>query len=276
MEELRIDLHCHSTYSDGSLTPIELLELAKQEGFNAIAITDHDTFAGYFEAAKASVSYAIDVLPGIEISTELAKESVHVLGFAFDPYNEKLLQFCLEQRLRRIERNRAILQKLTAAGMPLTEDEIVTSTDPLHTYGRVHIACAMWKKGYVKDIAQAFKRYIGDTKSCYVSAKHCSVEEAIAIIHQAKGKAVLAHPHLIERKSTLRALMQLPFDGIEAIYSRFSEQENRRWILCANEKGWFVTGGSDFHGLAKPYTRLGCALTSQEVFLQLKNHFMQE
>lgn len=273
MGELRVDLHCHSTYSDGSLTPAELLALAGQEGLDAIAITDHDTFEGFFEAAKERSAYSIEVLPGVEISAEHGKESVHVLGLAFDPSNEQLLQFCSEQRQRRGHRNRAIIKKISSMGMPLTEEDIIISTNPGCTYGRVHIAHAMWKKGYVKDIAQAFRRYIGDSKSCYVSANHCSVEQAIAIIHQAKGKAVLAHPHLIQRKSTLRAMMKLSFDGIEGIYSRFPEEDNRRWLLTAQEKGWFVTGGSDFHGVAKPHTRLGCALTPQEVFLQLKNHF---
>lgn len=270
---MAVDLHCHSTYSDGSLTPIELLALAKKEGLEAIAITDHDTFEGFFEAAKASADYSVEVISGIEISTEHKKESIHVLGLAFDPSNEKLLQFCLAQRERRIKRNRAIIQKISEAGMPLTEDDIMTSTAVGTTYGRVHIATAMWKKGYVKDIAQAFQRYIGDSKPCYVSAGHCSVEEAIAVIHEAKGKAVLAHPHLIQRKSVLRAMLQLPFDGLEAIYSRFSEADNKPWIALAKDKGLFITGGSDFHGEAKPYTRLGCAKTPHEVFLQLKSHF---
>lgn len=273
MGELRVDLHCHSTYSDGSLTPSQLLALAKQEELDAIAITDHDTFEGFFEAAKERSTYCIEVLPGIEISAEHGKESVHVLGLAFDPSCEQLSQFCIEQRKKRLGRNRAIIQKISSLGMPLTEDDIMTSTNPGCTYGRVHIAHAMWKKGYVKDIAHAFRRYIGDSKSCYVSAEHCSVEQAIAIIHEAKGKAVLAHPHLIVRKSTLRAMMQLPFDGIEGIYSRFPSEDNLRWIQTAREKGWFVTGGSDFHGVAKPQTRLGCSLTSEEVFLQLKHHF---
>ncbi len=157
--------------------------------------------------------------------------------------------------------------------MPISEEELLSSSNPNQTYGRVHIAQKLVEKGHVKDVAQAFQRYIGDGKSCYVWAQHPTVAEAIEVIHQAKGKAVLAHPHLIKKRSILRALFQLPFDGIEAFYGRFSQAENQKWVDCASERGWFMTGGSDFHGTAKPHVTLGSSLTPENVFLQLFEHF---
>ena len=266
------DLHCHTTYSDGSLSVQELLLLAKQKGLFGLAITDHDTYAAFYETKLGNKE--LKVIPGIEISSRLGKESVHVLGYSFDPKNASLLKLCELQAKRRIDRNLALLAKLGECGMPIAEEEITISKNPWHSFGRVHIASVMVKKGYVTDIAQAFTRFIGDGKNCFVAADHPTVEEVLLVLHEAKGKAVLAHPHLLRRNSTVKALMNLAFDGIEANYGNFGKEGAYKWVRYADEKGWFVTGGSDFHGEVKPHAQLGSATTDPAVFEFLYNHFL--
>lgn len=265
----RADLHCHSTYSDGSLTPKELVQLAKEQGVSCLSITDHDSFSGFFEA----VGEGLPILPGVELSSEFEEKSVHILGYAFDPLDTAFAQFCLDQRIARVERNRQIIALLAKEGMPLTEEEVMASSDPNKAYGRVHIALALLKRGYIKDFHDAFKRYIGSNCPCYVAGKKCTSLEAIEAIHRAKGKAVLAHPHLLYSRSLTRKLLQLPFDGLEAYYGRFLPNVNDHWAEVAQKKGWFATGGSDFHGLPKPEVRLGANFTPPEVFEMLYELF---
>lgn len=265
----RFDLHCHTIYSDGSLSPKELINKAREQNLSGISITDHDTFQGYFEAKNEG----IPIIPGVEISADFEGHSIHILGYAFDPTDAAFYDFCLTQRIRRKERNRQMLKKLSELGMNVAESDVVDSADPNRTYGRVHIALQLLKKGYVKDLLEAFKLYIGNRCPCYVSGEKWSVEEAIKAIHKAKGLAVLAHPHIIKSKSLSRRLLELPFDGLEAYYGRFPANENEHWVEMANKRGLFVTGGSDFHGLAKPDVALGAAFTPESTFEKLQKHF---
>lgn len=265
----KADLHCHSTYSDGSLSPTELVALAKEQNVSGLSITDHDSFSGFFEAENLG----LDIIPGVELSTEFEKKSVHILGYAFNPKDQAFAEFCLKQRQDRLLRNREIIRLLSRQGLTLDEDDVVDSSDPNKTYGRVHIALALLKKGYIKEFHEAFRRYIGSNGSCYVAGNKCSTQEGIDAIHNASGKAVLAHPHILDSKSLTRRLLALNFDGIEAYYSRFLPNVNQHWVEVAQKKGLFVTGGSDFHGLPKPEVRLGATYCPQEVFDQLKAHY---
>lgn len=266
---MRFDLHTHTTYSDGSMMPKELVELAISQNISGISITDHDTFQGYLEVQDEG----LPIIPGVELSTDFQGHSIHILGYSFNPKDQHFYNFCLKQRTRRKERNREMLQKLAALGMIIEEHELVTSDDPNLTFGRVHIALLLVKKGYVKEPIDAFKLYIGNGKSCYVSGEKWSSLEAIEAIHKAKGKAVLAHPHIIKSKSLVRKLMALPFDGIEAYYGRFPSFEHEVWLRLANEHNLFVTGGSDFHGLVKPDVALGVSFAPEATFELLKSHF---
>ncbi len=255
----RYDLHCHSTYSDGTMTPQELVRLACEKELSGISITDHDTFQAYFDVVDAPIS----VIAGIEISAEFEQKSVHVLGYAFNPHDQEFQDFCLRQRVWRRERLSKMCELLTKQGAPLDPAFVMTSDDPNYTWGRVHVAVALIKKGYVADVGQAFKRYIGDKAPCYVSGNKCSVQEAIDAIHKAGGYSVLAHPHLIDSKSFTRRLLAHNFDGIEAYYGRFGKQENEHWAKKAEARGMFVTGGSDFHGTVKPESFLGSSFAPE-------------
>jgi predicted metal-dependent phosphoesterase TrpH len=270
----RADLHCHSTHSDGSCTPQELVQLAQQSGLNALSITDHDSISA-FEVARQHLPKDFQLLPGVELSTTLGTMQIHVLGYAFQPQSAVLKQFCVECRQQRCERNRQILERLQARGIQIVEDEIMTIGDHATAYGRPHIAAAMMRRGYVKSIAEAFKRYLGEHASCYVPGRRYSVQESITVIHEAHGKAIIAHPHLIPGIAIVEQLLQFDFDGLEAYYSQFPAHLNAKWAKIADEKGWLATGGSDFHGSIRPNVVLGSATTPESVFRVLWNHFIQ-
>lgn len=274
MHEWRADLHMHSTCSDGTVSPSALVAMAKESGLQALSITDHDTISAYPVAFQAAKEHDIKIISGVELSCVHEGETIHILGYAFDVRSEVMIEQTRLQKENRLLRNRLILEKLAKHNVHLDESDIAASFNPNDAYGRVHIALAMVKKGYVSDVIDAFKHYIGNKQPCYVESSKWSVEEGIGIIHQAKGKAVLAHPHLISSSSICRKVLKMNFDGIEAYYSRRHWHDNEKWVRVAQEKGLFTTGGSDYHGEVKPDIRLGCSFTPQEVFLMLEDHFL--
>jgi len=265
------DLHCHSLYSDGTSTPKELVDLAIRSKFSALSITDHDTVSAFDEARLYAHENGVRLIPGVEISSDHFGESVHVLGYAFK--SDALDEFCSFHRKRRVERNKVILEKLQKRGMEVSEEEVKKLSPSAITYGRPHIAQVLVTKGYVTDIGEAFKRYLGEGKSCYEKGERWSVEEAIEAIHKAGGMAVLAHPHLIKKGALVRALLDLDFDGIEAYYASMLPAENRRWVEVAIRHKLFITGGSDFHGSVKPHSFFGSSWAPEETVDLLWNHF---
>lgn len=274
MVNFRADLHCHSTCSDGSLTPKEIVQLAKQINLQGLSITDHDTIAAYEEAVPAAQACGLPLISGIEFSAMYDKTNVHILGYGF-PLNAQIIHdVCARHCQIRTDRNQEILDLLAAHGMPIGSDELKFST-PLSIIGRPHIALAMQKKGYVTNLQQAFQLYIGEGKPCYAPGKKISVEETLDCIHQAKGLAVIAHPHLIDNTKVIKDLLDLDFDGIEGYYGRFPRSEHERWIKIGAHKGWIITGGSDFHGDIKPNLPLGSSWVNEETFTILYDHFKQ-
>ena len=275
MDDFRADLHCHSTYSDGTCTPFELYELAKKIGLRGLSITDHDTFEGYLALCNMPQMLDFTVIPGVELSCTQEETDVHILGYSFDPDNAHFQEFCRHHREKRIERNKLILEKLKEHKMIVEEAEFMIQERDTQTFGRPHIAQVLVEKGYVKSIQEAFKKYLGEGKLCYEKGDKWPVSEGLDAIHKAGGKAVIAHPHLINRRRIIRQLLELPFDGIEVYYSRFSFTDNQVWQKIAQEKNWFMTGGSDYHGSIKPGIKLGCSYTHEESFLMLKRHFFE-
>ncbi len=271
MSEFRADLHCHSTCSDGTLMPQELIKHAIEIGLKGLSITDHDTVDAYNEALPFAKSLQFDLIPGVEFSAMHKNATVHILGYAFHLNDAELLSFCKRHTERRSDRNQQILQKLAKMGIKITEEDIRLANDKLHSIGRPHIAQAMRAKGYVQSIQDAFKKYIGEGKPAYASGESFSVEETLERIHRANGLAVIAHPHLIDDQRILKGLLDMNFDGIECFYSKFSREHSARWIEIAQKKNWLMTGGSDFHGSVKPNVPLGCSWVNEETFLKLKN-----
>lgn len=275
MKDFYADLHCHTTCSDGSLTPKEMVLLAKESGLSALAITDHDSINAFNLAEPVAREQNIKLLPGVEFSTMQGDTSIHILGYAFNPSNPLILEFCKKHTIRRKNRNDKILKLLEKANLPITDEELLEETTLSHTIGRPHIAKAMMKKGYVISIQEAFKKYLGDGKSCYAEGASYSTSETIDLIHQAKGLAIIAHPHLVDNAKTLQELLKLDFDGIECYYGKFHQNHSERWLKIATKKNWLVTGGSDFHGTIKPNLPLGASFVNEENFNKLYSHFQK-
>ncbi len=239
-----IDLHLHTTYSDGTRTPKELVFATRY--FEAIAITDHDTIGGIDEAQAAALEagWALNVLPGIELSAVLADTEVHILGYGIDYCSEVLLKklSCLSQE--REDRIAEMVDKLTKLGYPLSLDDLPVTGIP----GRAHVARAMVKKSYVSSVSEAFQRFLNPGKPGYVPRSKLSPTEAVELIHQAKGVAVVAHPGLINLEFTKETLKIIPVDGLEAYHSAHQKEETTFFINFARENNLLITGGSDCHG----------------------------
>jgi predicted metal-dependent phosphoesterase TrpH len=270
-KEFRADIHCHTHCSDGSDSPLTLLHLAQTVGLKGLSITDHDTIDAYTPEFFAEARRLdIEILAGIEISSELDDASVHILGYGFNLQDQGLKEFLLSMQKRRAERNRAILKKLSARGMGISEEELLSFATQ-RTIGRPHIAQLMVQKGYVQTMRDAFDFYLREGALCYASGIKYHPKEVIDQIHRAGGKAILAHPHFIKKGGFLRKLLSLPFDGIECYYSKLDKSLERPWLKLAKEKGWIATGGSDYHGEVKPHIPLGCSWVSEVVFQRLQN-----
>lgn len=273
MTAFRADLHCHSTCSDGTLTPEELVRLAYDKGLNGLSITDHDNTEAYELALPVARQLNFPLIPGVEFSASLKGVSVHILGYSFTSGHPALKALCDRQAARRLDRNMMILANLDKLGLPLSIEEVISISGCQHTIGRPHIALAMIKKGYVESIQKAFKKFLGEGKPAFATGSHITPEETIEAIHAAQGFAIIAHPHLIVHNRSLKQLLEMNFDGLECFYSRFQKEQNKRWVTICQKKGWIMTGGSDFHGDVKPNVSLGCSWVDQETFQKLQERF---
>ncbi len=261
----RADLHCHTNCSDGSLTPTELILKAKERALFGLSITDHDTIKAYPEAIVAAQQQGIALGSGVEFSCHYKKMPVHILGYDFLLDSRHIDILTTQHQTRRLLRNRAILEKLAQKGMKIEERELVEAHKG-KSVGRPHIADLLVKKGYVSTIREAFHLYLGEGKSCYEMGVEFSLSEAIETIHRAEGKVFLAHPHLLASTVHTKAILDLPFDGIECHYALFSKESAAKWLKIAEERKLLISGGSDFHGEAKPQIELGCSFVGQEQF----------
>lgn len=272
MNQFRADLHCHTTASDGALSPREILEEAKRCGLSGLSITDHDTVEAYSQAIPYAEEIGIALVSGIEFSTQHLRETVHVLSYAFSIEHPAILDLCSYHKKRRIDRFLKMLKRLRESGFNLREEDFDLADGSI---GRPHLAIQMVAKGYAQSISEVFEKYLGDGKSCYVSAETLSTEETLRIIREANGFSVIAHPHLVKNNNVILSLLKLPFDGIEAYYARFRPPQEARWVKIGKHRGWLITGGSDFHGAAKPDIPLGCSWVGAEVFDILQKRYSQ-
>jgi predicted metal-dependent phosphoesterase TrpH len=272
--EFRADMHCHTTCSDGTLTPYEIVDLALNLGLSGLSITDHDTVEAYESVIEYAKEKGLELISGVEFSCLYRGKSIHILGYAFNTKNKDIKAYCLKHKERREKRFYAILELLARHDLPLTEEEVLQESHD-GTIGRPHIALAMLKKGYIGSMEEAFKNYLGAGKKCFVPGEAFPVEETIRIIQNAGGVAVIAHPHLIKDSSTTKELLKMNFDGLEGYYSRFDKETNLRWVNVAKQKNWIITGGSDFHGAVKPHIPLGSSWVNKETFESLKHRYVQ-
>lgn len=260
--EKRIDLHTHSTASDGSLTPTELVAAAKAEGLAAIALTDHDTVAGVEEALEAGRRLGIEVIPGVEISAEHSPGQMHIVGLFIDPADAGLREWLAELAGGRDNRNPRIIGKLQDLGIDITMSEVAAVAGE-GSVGRPHIAKVLLAKGAVKTTQEAFDRYLAKGAVAYFDRLRATPEESIARIHAAGGLAILAHPNLCgaggerELEEVVSCLKNVGLDGIEVQYSTFSPNDADLCALLARKFDLLPSGGTDFHGATKPDIHLG-------------------
>lgn len=257
-----IDLHVHSTVSDGTLTPTELALYASEKGLSAIALTDHDTIDGIAECQKKGEELGLAVIPGIEFAAHYNEIEIHILGYFIDPQNSLLKQKIKTILARRHTRNLQMLKQCEALGFYFNEADKALLTDPYVVATRAHFANAFFHKGYVQTRAEAFEKYLNRGKPCYVQRQRCTPEECIATIHAAGGLAVLAHPlsyHLTEEEldTLLSDLKSKGLDGLETLYCTHHSDEVLHLLQHCLKYKLLPTGGSDFHGDNKPDLDLG-------------------
>ncbi|MFH1155050.1 MAG: ribonuclease III [Pseudomonadota bacterium] len=263
-----IDLHIHSTASDGSCTPSEVIQLAVDLGIQAIAITDHDTTDGVRLVLEAGIPQGLELVTGVEISAEpppgfSGSGSLHILGYGISIYDRHLNSALEELRMARITRTPRIIEKLNGLGIPLTLDQVEAIGGPGQT-GRPHIAQAMLEKGYITSFDQAFDQYLGKGKPAYVDKFRIPCQDVIRLIQDAGGVAVLAHPGLLEPGGDPRRVSALIQDlaamglrGLEVYYTDHTTEQTTFYANLAFQKDLLVTGGSDFHGNFKKGTSMG-------------------
>lgn len=251
-----IDLHLHTTASDGVMTPSEIVNYAKNKGLLAIAITDHDTIEGLEEGILEGERIGLEVIPGIEISAEHSPGSMHLLGFFIDIHHPTLKERLGYLQKARAERNPRMAEKLNKLGIDITFDEVLKASGGGQV-GRPHFAQVLIEKGYVRSFQEAFERFLKKGASAYVEKMRFSAEESIHFINEANGVAVLAHPNTLqlngysELENLILRLVKTGLRGIEAYYPEHSAQEVAQYKTLAERHGLLVTGGTDYHGIEK-------------------------
>ncbi len=256
-----IDLHTHTTESDGSFTPEELILEAKKVGLSAIAITDHDSMAGIRKAMPVAIANDIELIPGIEFSTDYNGKEVHVVGLYIDTEHPHLLEKLKEFHESRTNRNALMIENLQKEGFAITMEELLAE-NPDCVITRANIARFLYEHGMIPSIQTAFEKYIGDHCKCYVNRFKVTPMDAVHLIKEAGGIAILAHPLLYHMSdANLQKLIDdmkvAGLDGIEAIYCTYSPSEERQMKKLAQDNGLLISGGSDFHGTTKPKLNLG-------------------
>lgn len=278
-----VDLHTHSNKSDGSLSPTALIDEAKSIGLSAIALTDHDTIDGLEEAIDHGNEIGIKVIPGVELSTEYMGRDVHIVGLFINYKDQSFLDHLKKFVDSRDERNKKMCQKLTNAGMPVIYEELIEMFGE-SVLTRAHYARYMLSKGYIKSLPEAFERYIGDHSPYYVPREKVTPKQGVELILNAGGIPVLAHPILYKLgKDALNKLVselkEYGLVGIEAIYSTYTNADERTIRDLAKKYNLLISGGSDYHGAAKPGLNLGTGygkLAIPDLVLEdIENYYMQ-
>jgi len=260
-----IDLHTHSTASDGTFSPKALVELAAEKGLSAIALTDHDTVAGVAPAQARGKSLGVEVVPAVELGASFdGVGEIHLLGYFIDIKNKTLRDRLAWLRNERRSRGRKIVERLREMGVSISVEQVEKIAQG-ESVGRPHIARALVENGHVASMKEAFERYLKSTGPAYIKREQLSAGEAIGLVRGAGGVAVLAHPFTLKGKDgefsqVLQSLIELGLRGIEVFYSQHTTQQVDRYKQLAARFGLLMTGGSDFHGANKPQIELahGC------------------
>ena len=265
-----MDLHAHSTASDGTERPSEVVKLASRAGLSALALTDHDTLGGVEEARVEAHRHGIELIPGTELSCEWERGGLHVVVLFLEPGRGPLQDRLAELRDARHTRNRRIVRRLRDLGLDIDYRRVLEEARR-GSVGRPHIAAVMRRKGYVPDISSAFRDYLGAGRPAYVPRRLLAPEEAIGLARRSGGVPVLAHPHTLgldnsaEYAAVYRWLAELGLVGVECFYSEYDPATRKELERSVRSFGLLPSGGSDFHGDYKPGLRVGVGRGDLEV-----------
>lgn len=251
-----VDLHIHSNHSDGRQTPREVVDRALELGLKAVAITDHDAVTGYQAAAAHARGKGLEVIAGIELSASKTDDDLHLLGYLFRPDHAGLLEALDRFRRIRFERGRKMTERLGRLGIKIDYDEVLEAAGSA-AVGRPNLAEILAKHGYVSSYDEAFEKYLGLDGPVYVPKAKLTPSEAIALIHEAGGVAVMAHPVLTGRDELIGELAAAGLDGIEIYHPTHNRAARKRYRQVATRHGLFMTGGSDSHNRKGRYGEIG-------------------
>ena len=263
------DLHLHTSFSDGTFAPEELAARGRQLGFAALALTDHDTGEGCARMQTACSAANIDFIPGTELTAEYEDIEVHLLGYLVDTQNQKLLTEIARFQAVRQDRIRKMAALLNGLNVPLEADAVFTLAN-CKSPGRPHVARALVKAGLVKNLDEAFERFLKKNRPAWVPKARMSALEGIELIHQAGGVAVMAHPGLNRTDEIIPKLVEAGMDGIECFHTKHSTVMSERYLEMADQFHLLVTGGSDCHGFSKNKPLIGTVKLPYEHVERLK------
>ncbi len=265
-----IDLHMHSLYSDGTFSVPELVKRSKEKGIKILSLTDHDTVEGLSETAEECIENNIKFINGIEISTEYNGKEVHILGYFIDEKDKSLIEFSDEMKQARINRNEKAIKILNNHGIKITKEDTFREAEG-SIISRTHLARALITKGYVKDVKEAFDKYLGSNGLAYVPKSNLNPLDGINVIKKSGGLAFLAHPKLIglEEEDFIRLVKDMKdngLDGIETYYSLFSKDDMKYFEKTAEDFSLIRSAGSDFHGGNRKGVDIGDNYAPKELF----------
>jgi 3',5'-nucleoside bisphosphate phosphatase len=272
---MRIDLHTHSSVSDGTDTPEELVRKAAAAGLDVVALTDHDTFDGLDAAVAEGQRIGVQVLRGMELSCSRRGDSVHLLAYGVDPFNADLVAEMALVRGGRKGRLAGVLTKLAELGVPVSEAEVMAQVGDSPSVGRPHIADAMIKAGHVRDREEAFDRFLAEGGPAHVQRYAIELERGVDLVHAAGGVAVIGHPwgrgreHVLPPALLSALTAEHALDGVEVDHQDHDANTRVQLRALAMELGLLVTGSSDYHGTGKLDHDLGCNTTAPEVYVDL-------
>ncbi|MCX5681321.1 MAG: PHP domain-containing protein [Candidatus Omnitrophica bacterium] len=264
------DLHIHTNYSDSTLSASEVVDESIKNGLSCIAITDHDTVEGIGFVKKAALGKNLEVIPGIELSSEYSNQEIHILGYLVDCESDSFLQKLIKMQEVRVKRIKLILDKLKQVGIDHIEPEEICALSKSNSVGRPHVAAILQQKGWVSDAKQAFEKYLAEGACAYVEKYQQTPYEAIKFIRDAGGVAVLAHPMITQRDELIPSFVEAGLQGIEVYYPNYSPSVIDYYANIAKKHNLLLTGGSDAHGEAKTNTFIGRIKIPYELVEKLK------
>lgn len=263
------DLHLHSHYSDGTFTPEEIVARAKQQNLGAIALTDHDTVEGCAAVGAECAKVGIEFVVGTELTSEHNDHELHILAYFVDPANERLLREIAKFQIVRQERIREMVARINALGVPLKAEDVFALAN-CKSPGRPHVARTLVRNGQCRTLDEAFERFLKKGRPAWVPKSKMSALEAIDLIHQAGGLAVMAHPGLNKTDESIPDLVAAGLDGIECFHTKHPPGTSQHYLGMANKYSLLVTGGSDCHGMSKGKPLIGTVRLTRDHFDKLK------